>query len=490
MIPNVTKGRGTAGLLRYLVGPGRAEEHVNPHVVGGSDLLVAAYGEEAALSGRQAGEMAAWLDTPRRVHGTVVTVPVKEVDPATGDAKVVGRAEQHVWHCSLSLAAGEAPIGDARWGVIAGEFAQAMGFTEASGKAACRWVAIHHGPSKNGQDHIHIAASMVREDGSMWENRYLDYDRTQKACRALEARHGLVVVEGPERGMAERGVKPAEAARAAAAGSELSEAQSMALRIRTAAVASTSEAEFVRRVRAEGLVIKPRYAPGSTSEVVGYKVAAVPGDGADWQFYGGGRLAKDLSLPKLREGWTTPSQDATGAAVAEWRAAHAGAAIAEHAGRETGVPVAGAERIAAERWAAFNQNLAVLPHADAPGWAAAARQTSAALTAWRDPHTAQTARALARGATAGTGGAGPGTAAAGVLLARTGRTGAATSDLGRELARSVELIRGHHAAVGAHTEADRLTGAPTLAIAAARPRVVGQVRAAARAAERIVDHGR
>jgi hypothetical protein len=490
VIPNVTKGQGTVGLLRYLVGPGRAEEHVLPHVVGGSDLLVAGYGQEESLTARQATEIAAWIDTPRRAHGTEVTVPVKQVDPTTGDATVVGRKEQHVWHCSLSLAAGEAPIGDERWGRIATEFAEAMGFTDASGKPACRWVAIHHGPSKNGNDHIHIAASMVREDGTVWDGRYLDYDRTQKACRVLEARHGLVVVEGPERGITERGVKPGEAARAAAAGAQLSRPQDMALRIRAAAVASTSEAEFVRRVRAEGIVIKPRYGPGSTSEVVGYKVAVPPAEGQGWQFYGGGRLARDLSLPKLRESWTGPGQEATGAAVAEWRAAHTGAAVAESAGRETGVPVAGAERIAAERWREFNQALEVLPHDAAAGWAAAARQTSAALTAWRDPQTAHTARTLARGAAAGTSGAGPGTTVAGVLLARTGRGGAATTDLGRELARSVELIRAHHGSVGAHTEADRLTGAPTLAAVAAPARAAGLVRSATRAAERIVDHGR
>lgn len=488
MIPNVTKGQGTVGLLRYLVGPGRAEEHVLPHVVGGSDLLLAAYGAEESLSGRQATEIAAWIDTPRRLHGTEVTVPVKQVDPATGDATVVGRREQHVWHCSLSLAAGEAPIGDARWQRIATEFAEAMGFTEAGGKAACRWVAIHHGPSKGGNDHIHIAASMVREDGTVWEGRYLDYDRTQKACRALEVRHDLVVVEGPERGMVERGVKPAEAARAAATGAELSEPQVMALQVRAAAVAATSEAEFVRRVRAEGLVIKPRYTKDSTTEVVGYSVATKPQDG-HWRFYGGGTLAKDLSLPKLREAWSGTEPAAVEAAVAEWRAAHGGAARVERAGRETGVPVAGAERVLVERWREFNHALEALPHEDVAGWAAAARQTSAALAAWRDPQAAKTARVLARGAAAGTSGAGPGTAAAGVLLVRTGRGGAATTDLGRELARSVELIRVHYGAVGAHSEAQRLAAAQGPAVAAPA-RAASRIRSAARAAERIVDHGR
>ena len=41
-----------------------------------------------------------------------------------------------------------------------------MGFTEISGKADCRWVAVRHGLSKAGNDHIHIAVNLVREDGA------------------------------------------------------------------------------------------------------------------------------------------------------------------------------------------------------------------------------------------------------------------------------------------------------------------------------------
>jgi hypothetical protein len=33
-----------------------------------------------------------------------------------------------------------------------------------TGKADCRWVAVRHGLSTNGNDHIHIAVSLVRED--------------------------------------------------------------------------------------------------------------------------------------------------------------------------------------------------------------------------------------------------------------------------------------------------------------------------------------
>ncbi|RCO08042.1 relaxase, partial [Bacilli bacterium] len=31
--------------------------------------------------------------------------------------------------------------------------------------ADCAWLAVHHGQSKDGNDHIHIAVNLVREDG-------------------------------------------------------------------------------------------------------------------------------------------------------------------------------------------------------------------------------------------------------------------------------------------------------------------------------------
>ncbi|MBM4570415.1 hypothetical protein GS489_08660 [Rhodococcus hoagii] len=50
-------------------------------------------------------------------------------------------------------------------GRIAQRFVEEMGFIDPDGAKSSRWVAIHHGQSKNGNDHIHIAVQMVREDG-------------------------------------------------------------------------------------------------------------------------------------------------------------------------------------------------------------------------------------------------------------------------------------------------------------------------------------
>jgi hypothetical protein len=135
-------------------------------------------------------------------------------------------------------------------------------------------------------------------------------------------------------------------------------------------------------------------------------------------------------------------------------------------------------------------DLASLPHTERAGRAEAARQTSAALAAWRGPQANRTARVLARAAAVDpTRPRGPAGAATVVLLARTGRAGPATTDLGRELDRSIELIRAHHTAVGAYAEAERLARDAGLAPVAAA-RAAGRVKTAVRAAERIIDHGR
>lgn len=44
MMPNVTRGDRLGGLLTYLVGEGRANEHVEPHLVNGDSATFTMYG--------------------------------------------------------------------------------------------------------------------------------------------------------------------------------------------------------------------------------------------------------------------------------------------------------------------------------------------------------------------------------------------------------------------------------------------------------------
>jgi len=74
------------------------------------------------------------------------------------------------------------------------------------------------------------------------------------------------------------------------------------------AAAATSEAEFFDRLRAAGLMVTLRESQQHPGQVTGYAVALAAGPGTALGqpiFFSGGRLAPELSLPKLRQRWGT-----------------------------------------------------------------------------------------------------------------------------------------------------------------------------------------
>ena len=318
MIPNIVTGGDTAGLMRYLVGPGRANEHENPHVVGGSLAITMKWADWEKLSLSQASEMARYLDSFMNETGTYPTGKTRTFNPSTGTVEWNGNVKAyHVWHCSLSLSPEEAALGDEVWGRIATDFMDEMGFTGTDGKAPCRWVAIHHGSAKNGGDHIHIAANIVREDGTKWTPWY-DQKRAQRACNTLEHRYGLSVLESRERQRGWRCDSAAAQNAAARAGASRTDRAILEERLRTAATSAHSEADFVRRARRLGVRMHPRFARGRTDVVVGYSAALRTEDGQQTRWWGGGRIARDLTLTQLRTRWEDTPTSAL-EAVEAWK---------------------------------------------------------------------------------------------------------------------------------------------------------------------------
>ena len=318
MIPNIVTGGDTGGLMRYLVGPGRANEHENPHVIAGSRDIVRKWGDWETISLSQASEIATRLDAYMHEMGTFPTGKVRRFNPATGQVEWTGEIEAtHVWHCSLSLSPEEAALGDEVWGRIASDFMDEMGFTGSDGKAPCRWVAIHHGSAKNGGDHIHIAATIVREDGTKWSPWY-DQRRAQKACNVLEHRYGLLVVESREHARGSRCDSAAAQNAAKRAGASRTDRAVLEERLRAAATAATNEADFVRLARRLGVRLHPRFASGRTDIVVGYSAALRTENGQQTRWWGGGRIARDLTLTQLRTRWQDTPTSAL-EAVEAWK---------------------------------------------------------------------------------------------------------------------------------------------------------------------------
>lgn len=421
MIPKVSKGGDMKGLMRYLVdtrqhfADGKRNVHENPHVVGGDPFVMALY-EANELSAKDASEIASYIDEPRKTYGVEVKakvwtqdengkrVPVMVDNPETGGKRQAMRDET-VWHCSLSLPREDGPLSDAEWDSITRDFMDQMGFTESSGKTPARWVAVHHGPSKDGNDHVHIAASTVREDGTRWDGRFRDFKNAQQAARTIERKYGLTVLTGREDGTAERGYTKAEQATAEKMGLRTTLRGELAQRVRSAATASTSEAEWVRRVRDDGMVIKPFFAAGTNDVVSGYRVALKTGNRNDrLMFLKGSGLGRDLSLPRVRENWPEPTIEQAEEASREWQAAFRGQPPTTKGGRETKPMAPTAPEVAARNFEAFNQRLSSAPLNDRMAWADAARDVSGALGAWAKADPAQrdmlndAARVMARSA--------------------------------------------------------------------------------------------
>jgi hypothetical protein len=392
VIPNITRGGRVKGLIRYLTGPGRENEHTNPRVIAGDEAVLARFSDAAFDADRTAGErqadaIAEHLDHPRLRSPTRVTVAVKGQDgEPTGRRK-----DAHVWHCSLSLHPDEEPLSSEQWEEICRQFIAEMGFAGAESDPACRWVAIHHGAGKNGNDHVHVVVQLVDEAGRA-ASVHLDRPRAQKCARELERRHGLRVVEGRDRGRATRATNRRQAERAKRehernalrVPSSEPDRERLERAVRIASAASSGEADFVRRIRDGGrLLIRPRFAAGRDDQVVGYSVALAPGKDRPVVWHAGGRLAKDLTLPTLRRGWE-PGSERSPEAIEEWQRAWRNEPPTPVAGVvPSAQPDTGWEQ-ALEELRNLRSQLATLPAAERGAWADVARQGAAVLYGWAE----------------------------------------------------------------------------------------------------------
>ena len=363
MIPAVSYGSRMTGLVRYLAGPGRRDEHTNQRAVAASSAEVfASAGAGARMDTELAHALASTLDEPRLVFGTQVTRVDRGAKQAAlnrgedwQSAVATATKDENVWHCSLSVQPGElAALGveeldDATWSAIAHDFMEGMGFESADGPGA-RWVAIHHGKSAGGNDHIHIAATRVREDGSvvdLWvpdpanpARKIGDHRRAQQVCRRIAAERGLRVVSDPAAGQGgRRGEDYRQQAAAERAGLRESPHDVLRRQVWSMAFGSHSEAEFVRMVRASGLLINPRW---SGDRVTGYSVGFPASTyanrhGEPIMHAAKKMLGDDCTLRRLRERWID-DEGARRDAVAAWTTAAADMPLWRGRPDEHGVP--------------------------------------------------------------------------------------------------------------------------------------------------------
>jgi hypothetical protein len=91
--------------------------------------------------------------------------------------------EMPVWHCSLSLPAGER-LSDERWEEVTQKYMQGMGFSEAH-----PYTVVRH--SDTDHDHVHIIASRIAVGAELWYGQH-ELPKAIRLTQELEAEFGLV----------------------------------------------------------------------------------------------------------------------------------------------------------------------------------------------------------------------------------------------------------------------------------------------------------
>ncbi|MDJ1136261.1 relaxase/mobilization nuclease domain-containing protein [Streptomyces iconiensis] len=279
MVPDISLGGRTYGLLAYLYGPGRRDEHLDPHLVASwQPELAPDPGRDPAATLKQLQER---LDLP------VEAVPEHR------------RPKQHVWHCPVRTDPGDRHLSDAEWAEVARRVVAATGIAEEGDERACRWIAVRHA-----EDHIHIVATLKRADGRS-PRRHDDYNRAQAECRQIEKDFGLRRLNPGDRTAAKRPTS-AERAKAERAGRTVTARELLRDHVRQAMAGAADEAEFFDRLTEAGVRLDRRLAP--SGDVLGYRVA-LPGDrnrAGQPVWFPGSRLGHDLSLPKIRRRLGSP----------------------------------------------------------------------------------------------------------------------------------------------------------------------------------------
>ncbi len=286
MIAKIGKGQNVNGLVSYLFGPGRHEEHTGQRVVAGSAWDLDVIAPQQRPDGRfDTTGLSRWMDAYNQL----------------GQAQ--GRPPAKVWHCSLSLPSKGQPLTDSHWKEAAETLMNRLGLDgpDAPG-GGVRWIAVHHGQSSNGNDHIHISAVLADAQGTPrvpWN----DYRTARAVCQELEARWGLTPTATADQTAATAATR-GEQERAVREEREVPMRVRLESEVRAAAAVSGSFGEMQGILARRGIMAAEvhKAADGTAFGVTFTDPTYVDRHGTPIR-YSGKALAPDLTLPKLQARW-------------------------------------------------------------------------------------------------------------------------------------------------------------------------------------------
>jgi hypothetical protein len=167
MIAKSVKGSSAGGLVAYLAGPGKANEHENPGLVVGSfdvELLMSDVGRDLTSEKVRIG-LARALNSPAKRYGKDATM--------------------NVWHIPVSCPPGEQPTLD-EWRLAAFSMVEKLGVDE-----GYRWALVKHGANRDGLDHAHLVIQRTHTDTGKLASVAYDYRRVNAAAELTARELGL-----------------------------------------------------------------------------------------------------------------------------------------------------------------------------------------------------------------------------------------------------------------------------------------------------------
>ncbi|MEZ0065542.1 hypothetical protein ABIA32_001538 [Streptacidiphilus sp. MAP12-20] len=256
--------------VAYLFGPGRTNEHTDPH-------LVAAWIDRAPDPGRHPdrdtiGKLAARLD-----------IPIKALRPDQ-------RPEVKYLHIPIRTAPGDRHLADAEWATVARRVLTAGGLLIDGDTQGPRWIAVRHA-----DDHIHLLVGLVRQDGRAPEQpKYWINKMRREVDRIEEDLHLNLVRRGDGTAAKRPGHKEHFKATRT---NQAPESVRLRSAVREALAASASVDELVTHLAGHGVFANVARKP--SGDIRGITFAHQPDNGGEPVWFSGSRLAPDLSLPKI-----------------------------------------------------------------------------------------------------------------------------------------------------------------------------------------------
>jgi hypothetical protein len=133
------RGERVEPLVYYLFGPGRQEEHTDPHIVAGWWHPAELEPPLRADGRRDFRRLNGLLNQPHAAMGSWATA-------------------RPVWHCVMRAAPEDRLLSDEEWAQVARDVMHRTGLSpDGQEDDAVRWIAVRHG-----DDHIHIVAMLAR----------------------------------------------------------------------------------------------------------------------------------------------------------------------------------------------------------------------------------------------------------------------------------------------------------------------------------------